>query len=771
LKQGQWVSIVIILTVSLLLTFGCAGPGGSDASSADTKTSAVLKVTLPSKARPQLASALGTVADVDRVTVEVVETANSSNIIQSETALTETSPGAGDWSLTLGGLPVDKSLDFIGKAYNANDVVIFEGTVTQTLTAGGGNSVALRLTSVDDGIDPAKPKIVSVTIAEEIGVNSSANPITFTIEHTGPVAYEVSVDGGEITSNKIGSYDPSSGSPLTVDYNAPATPDTYYIKLKVNVPGASGHVGAVYPISVVEIVQSAQLTVLFGPAIIGMDFLRTSNSLEVTAVTDPTTDLNYAWVGTDDFENAFTDPAANPAIIPAYTDTDSGTIAVTVTDANSHSASLSWTVGADDFPYTINRPQTGENLTGNWNPINTDGLIQPTTNEAHEPHMISYDSKLHLTWPEYKDGGGWSIRAANWDGVSTWSFLGDQGQNGMNADLNLNASSPQLIEYMGLYAVWIENPEGIGQVRGAKWIDPNWVPMNGGNTFNKDSGKSARDAKTVVFNDNLYITWSEEASEDSRQIRVARYDNTSGTLSFIDGDGATGINHDPSKQAELPFLTVFNSTLVAAWHEKGGPGVANENGGTDYIEQIRMAKWLGDNSWQFIDGDGATGINKNPDYPGMMPELIVYDSGLYITWAEKNDAGVEQIRVAKHDPANGIVFIDGGGANGLNKDTTKFAGLGRFAVFNSKLYLSWMENTTNDMENDGYLFQVRVAEWNGTSWRFVDGDGVNGLNIDPTQSGERQQLLVHNGKLDIVWAEDDAVAGYYRLRLAEAVTK
>jgi hypothetical protein len=363
MKRSQWFSIVVMMTVSLFLTFSCAGPGGSDEKKIDAKTSAVLKATLPLKARNALFNALGTVDEVVSVTVEVIETGSDpSNIIAAETDLTETPSGSGNWELTLEGLPVDTDLDFIGKAYNLDDVVIFTGTVTQALTDGGENNVVLRLTSVDDGIEPSNPKIVSITIAEEIEVNSTGNTIAFLIEHSGPVDYTVEVEHGSITSNETGQHDPSDG-PLSVSYDAPGFAVDDFIALTIQDPNADDLVGAVYPINVVEIVRSSNVTVLFGPAIIGMDFLRKSDSLEITTLTDPENGLDYDWTGADDFANAFTDPTANPAIIDAYTDTASGTITVTVTDSNGISASLTRTVNAGDFPYLINRPQAAENGT------------------------------------------------------------------------------------------------------------------------------------------------------------------------------------------------------------------------------------------------------------------------------------------------------------------------------------------------------------------------------------------------------------------------
>jgi hypothetical protein len=116
---------------------------------------------------------------------------------------------------------------------------------------------------------------------------------------------------------------------------------------------------------------------------------------------------------------------------------------------------------------------------------------------------------------------------------------------------------------------------------------------------------------------------------------VAEWDGTS-TWSFVDGDGVNGINKDTTKYAEYSQLTVFNSKLYAIWRESNGT-----------IDQIRVAEWDGNQTWNFVDGNGTTGINKDTSQTAYTPpQLTLFNSKLFAIWMEVGST-MPQIRVAE----------------------------------------------------------------------------------------------------------------------------
>ena len=194
-------------------------------------------------------------------------------------------------------------------------------------------------------------------------------------------------------------------------------------------------------------------------------------------------------------------------------------------------------------------------------------------------------------------------------------------------------------------------------------------------------------------------------------------------------------------------LRPYNSKLYSCWVEKNATG----------ITQVRAVVYNGNDAapgWQFVDGNGANGLNKDVTANANFCYLASANSKLYMTWTESNGV-IPQIRVAAYngnDAAPVWTFVDGNGANGINKNAAKNATSSRLAVLNSKLYAAWTENNTSN--------QVRVAVYNGNDtapgWTFVDGNGVNGLNKDPDYNALNASAAVVNNKLYISWTESSA---------------
>ena len=153
---------------------------------------------------------------------------------------------------------------------------------------------------------------------------------------------------------------------------------------------------------------------------------------------------------------------------------------------------------------------------------------------------------------------------------------------------------------------------------------------------------------------------------------------------FVDGNGTNGINKDATKNAYSPQLTVLGSKLYAIWDE----------GST--ASQIRVAVYNGNDaspSWTFVDGNGTNGINRNAANTAFAPQPAVLGIKLYAAWLEYNGSAY-QIRVAVYsgnDISPSWAFVDGNGANGINKDATKSASSLQLTVSGSKLYATWVE--------------------------------------------------------------------------------
>ncbi len=157
-------------------------------------------------------------------------------------------------------------------------------------------------------------------------------------------------------------------------------------------------------------------------------------------------------------------------------------------------------------------------------------------------------------------------------------------------------------------------------------------------------------------------------------------------------------------------------------------------------------------AWKLIDGGGEHGLNSNPERDTYFPQLMAFNSKLYITWREMGEHAMQlHVAVFNGDEANPQwKFVDRGAGLGVNHDPAQDAFDPQFAVFNSKLYMSWQEE-------NGTAYQVRVAVYNGDdehpAWRFVDGDTINGINLNPKLGAGYAQMREFNSKLYIIWEE------------------
>jgi len=123
-------------------------------------------------------------------------------------------------------------------------------------------------------------------------------------------------------------------------------------------------------------------------------------------------------------------------------------------------------------------------------------------------------------------------------------------------------------------------------------------------------------------------------SDNKTRIRVAKYNDNSSSWSFVDSSGINNksfVSSRTSQNASQPVLFVENKTtpsLFMAWIE--------ELAGTSYVSIARYinSSW---NSFALINKDNQALSSPHGAYHS-------YDSSLYVTWSELDNASVSQIR-------------------------------------------------------------------------------------------------------------------------------
>jgi hypothetical protein len=272
------------------------------------------------------------------------------------------------------------------------------------------------------------------------------------------------------------------------------------------------------------------------------------------------------------------------------------------------------------------------------------------------------------------------------------------------------------------------------QAAGEVWT---FVDGNLGSGLNKDAVRHAADPVMEVFNNELYVAWTENNSS-AAQIRVRKYDGS--TWSWVDGGGAAGINYNTAENARTPFLIVFNGNLYAIW---------SETYSGNYVTRVK--RYDGGSTWTSIDGSATNGLNKDSVTSGLTsgPTFGVCNGTLYATWVEtySGAGGAYQLHVKRYDGDTAWTFVDGGAFTSLNYDTNRTANKPKLCSINNTLYLIWTEI------NPSSKYIVRIKRYDGGStWTTVDGG--SGLNYNSGNTVDEARLVVYNNSLYAYWLEN-----------------
>jgi hypothetical protein len=348
-----------------------------------------------------------------------------------------------------------------------------------------------------------------------------------------------------------------------------------------------------------------------------------------------------------------------------------------------------------------------------------------------------------------------------------WTFEDGGGSNGINKYPANGADNSRLTVFgNNLYASWDELYGGANEIRVGLYNGndsaPSWnhyIDSSGTNGINQNPSNYATTAVLTVFGSELYAAWS-ETNGTAYQIRVAVYNGnaTSPAWAPLDGGGITGINKNTSYTAITPQMAVFENRLYVTWSESNGS-----------TTQTRIAVYNGNDlqpGWLFVDGGGPNGINQNPLNRAITPQMVVFANKLYATWAESNGTATE-IRMAVYngnDSGAIWTFVDGGGANGINQNPATGALSPQLMVFNTNLYVIWSEF-------NGTANQIRVTAYNGNdsapAWPMADGGGTNGINQNSSENAIHPQLAVFAGKLYASWTEFNGSANQIRVAVTQ----
>lgn len=318
-----------------------------------------------------------------------------------------------------------------------------------------------------------------------------------------------------------------------------------------------------------------------------------------------------------------------------------------------------------------------------------------------------------------------------------WTFVDGNLSTGLNKDTARHASNPAMVVFNNeLYVAWSEFNTTTSQIRVRKYNGSTWSWVDGGGStgINYDTGQNAIHPNLVVFSGNLYAIWSETYS-GVYVTRVKRYDGAS-TWTAIDGSVTNGLNKDAVTCGATsgPSFGVNNGYLYAAWVE------TYSSAGGAY--QLHVKRYDSGSSWSFVDGGGFTGLNYDTNRTANKPKLYSLNNTLYLIWTEANPSNKYIVRVKRYDGGSTWTTIDGG--SGLNYNAGYTVDEARLTTYNGSLYAYWLEN-----------YFVRIKSYNGSAWSSADGNaGFKQNTLNYAYAESPPAAVPYGNKLYFTWGED-----------------
>jgi hypothetical protein len=292
---------------------------------------------------------------------------------------------------------------------------------------------------------------------------------------------------------------------------------------------------------------------------------------------------------------------------------------------------------------------------------------------------------------------------------------------------------------------------------------PVWNQVDGGGNAGLSfaTNRGTGYPRLLVNGSKLYAAWQEAGAANTvYSVRAAVYNSNDASPAWtnVDGSGSDGLAFNSSNSAIDVDAISFSGKVYSFWREQ-------DEGPTTFM-RIRSKVYNGNDSspsWDFADGGGSNGINRDNSRFAVQPRPIVLNSTLYLIWQENNGTSMQQ-RVAQYngnDSAPTWTLVDGGGANGLNWNVSNDANWADPIVANGALYLCWMEY-------NGSNYVIRVAQFNGDAaspaWSFIDGNGPGGINYDSSKSVGNPSMASDDRYLFAAWAEQNGSQSQVRVK-------
>jgi hypothetical protein len=368
-----------------------------------------------------------------------------------------------------------------------------------------------------------------------------------------------------------------------------------------------------------------------------------------------------------------------------------------------------------------------EQPAGGEHPINRVGNVAGSA-----PTIEEYDGTPYVAWVE-----GGQVQAARLDAAGTGWERPEDSPNPINVSPTTAAEDPTLRRDGAGEppCIAFDEAAAVGTQIHMSCLRTatDWAIV--GDSPNKDPDGLAAEPSLTIFEGISWVAWSEADSGGADQIRVAKLPPPGDHWQRVP-DTASPINADPADKAFHPSLVVVGARLYVAWNEV--------HEGVDQVHVARLNS-SGD-GWEQVGGV----LNKEPGHDAFEPSMADVGGVPCVAFTETDGRSIDQARVARLDAAGTGWEPVVDTASPINRDFGTNAEHPILTAVGGVPYVTWSEKDERGVE------QVRVARLNagGTEWEEVV-DTASPINDNPRLPAVEPSLAEVGGFPYVSWSEED----------------
>jgi hypothetical protein len=347
--------------------------------------------------------------------------------------------------------------------------------------------------------------------------------------------------------------------------------------------------------------------------------------------------------------------------------------------------------------------------------ITSPQTLSNTPGNSTDPQIALYNNNLYVVWSDDSTGNGDIYFKRSVDNGTTFGSV----ENLSNSPGN--STDPQIALYNNnLYVVWSDDSTGNGDIYFKRSVD-NGSTFDTVNNISKNNTGSSSDPQIGTSSNNVYVVWTDTSSSKSE---IYYRQSIDGGVKF---GGLKEISKTKSINGEFalyPQIIAFGNNVFIAWQDKvlGGNEIffrASIDGGNKFT--------------------GIKNLSRNNTGDSITPVLAANANNTLVVWSDTSPGKSEILLRSSLD--NGNTF--GGVKNISWNEGSSYDP--QIAISGRNLYVLWEDNSQG-----GLTFDLIFRASSDGGRNFAEKQNIARYLGESSDYG---QIVIGGNNVYVVWSE------------------